>query len=389
MIGKLNPAFKNLTILVISPQPWGEMFISKQHYASELASMGNRVYFLNPPLRAGIFDRFNVSEVKKNLHVIDHNLIFPMFIRFHIRSMYNFFMGCHVRSLIGKLDLDFDLTWCFDSNLYSDLDWFRSNMSIYHPVDQITGKHQNRLVSSANLVLTVSDSIGKNIELFKKRAKFINHGLSETFAQVAKARLEKDLDNISSAPLNAGYVGNLLINSLDRCMFRQIVEKNKNIKFHLWGSYEKGQTNLSGSEDAGVHKFINFLKSSPNVVLNGVVPQTTLAEEILDMNIFFLCYDIKKDPNEGSNSHKIIEYLSTGKVIVSNYVSCHKNTSMLVMPGVTKSEELADLFRDVTENIIFYNHPNKQRKRIEFALQNTYRIHIEYIFKMLNGISII
>jgi hypothetical protein len=40
---------KNKTILVISPNNWGTMHISKHHYAIELARLGNSVYFLNPP----------------------------------------------------------------------------------------------------------------------------------------------------------------------------------------------------------------------------------------------------------------------------------------------------------------------------------------------------
>ncbi len=37
------------TILLISPESWGKSFVSKHHYAVELAKKGNIVYFLNPP----------------------------------------------------------------------------------------------------------------------------------------------------------------------------------------------------------------------------------------------------------------------------------------------------------------------------------------------------
>ena len=42
-------SLRNKTILIISPQAWGKMFLSKHHYAIELAKRGNAVYFLNPP----------------------------------------------------------------------------------------------------------------------------------------------------------------------------------------------------------------------------------------------------------------------------------------------------------------------------------------------------
>ena len=41
--------FENLNILLISPNYWGTMFVSKHWYAIELAKRGNNVYFLEPP----------------------------------------------------------------------------------------------------------------------------------------------------------------------------------------------------------------------------------------------------------------------------------------------------------------------------------------------------
>ena len=40
---------KGKTILILSPQSWGKMFVSKHHYAIGLAKKGAVVYFLNPP----------------------------------------------------------------------------------------------------------------------------------------------------------------------------------------------------------------------------------------------------------------------------------------------------------------------------------------------------
>ena len=35
--------------IVVSPQSWGKMFISKHHYAVELSKLGYEVFFVNPP----------------------------------------------------------------------------------------------------------------------------------------------------------------------------------------------------------------------------------------------------------------------------------------------------------------------------------------------------
>ncbi len=44
-----------------------------------------------------------------------------------------------------------------------------------------------------------------------------------------------------------------------------------------------------------------------------------------DLDGFFWCYDNDRDPNKGSNSHKIMEYLSTGKVVLSTLISTYTN----------------------------------------------------------------
>ena len=50
---------RNKKVLVLSPQSWGKMRISKHHYALKLAALGNEVCFVNPPL-----DRSHAADVK-------------------------------------------------------------------------------------------------------------------------------------------------------------------------------------------------------------------------------------------------------------------------------------------------------------------------------------
>jgi len=39
---------ENQTVLLIAPQPWNHIHLSKHHYAIELARRGNAVYYLDP-----------------------------------------------------------------------------------------------------------------------------------------------------------------------------------------------------------------------------------------------------------------------------------------------------------------------------------------------------
>ena len=51
------------TIIVSSNEPWGDVWLTKQHFANELAKLGASVYFLNPVSKWGIGDLFS-SQVE-------------------------------------------------------------------------------------------------------------------------------------------------------------------------------------------------------------------------------------------------------------------------------------------------------------------------------------
>ena len=48
------------------------------------------------------------------------------------------------------------------------------------------------------------------------------------------------------------------------------------------------------------------------------------------MDAFLICYDVLKDQSKGTNYHKVLEYVSTGKIIVANNISTYENEPALV-----------------------------------------------------------
>ena len=88
-------ALKNKTILILSPQSWGTMYVAKHHYAIELASRGNTVYFLNPPdnISWSIGTRRNRIKIKpgpvSTLFLISHKLYFPFLLKFHAKKVFH------------------------------------------------------------------------------------------------------------------------------------------------------------------------------------------------------------------------------------------------------------------------------------------------------------
>jgi hypothetical protein len=97
-----------------------------------------------------------------------------------------------------------------------------------------------------------------------------------------------------------------------------------------------------------------------------------------EMDGFLICYDIDRDQSKGTNYHKILEYISTGKVVISNNVSTYANQGDLVqMPQERNNEFLAKLAGDIVNNIEQYNTDNLKRKRIEFVLEHTYAKQVD------------
>jgi hypothetical protein len=81
----------------------------------------------------------------------------------------------------------------------------------------------------------------------------------------------------------------------------------------------------------------------------------------------------------------VLEYLSTGKVVVSNHLSFYQDKELLEMAPFGKNHELPKLVQHVAENLHYYNSLENQQARKQWALDHTYERHIqrieEYIYQ--------
>lgn len=375
------------TILVISPNEWGRMHVSKHHYALELARRGNTVYFLNPP-RAELEEPVEVAPHPEvpGLHLVTYRPFFPLWIRFRLRPVFDALMRLQVRRLLGALGVGFDVVWSFETNLYSDLTWFRGGLTIYHPVDQVRDAHERRPAESADVLFSVSDEILSSFAGMDVPRFFVNHGVADVFIQEGRRLLGEDLPPFP--PLRVGFVGNLLSNQLDREVFTRIVRENPAVEFHVWGPLRLEESNVAGVESPEVHEFVRFLESRANVVVRGVVPPGRLVREIPAMHAFLFCSDRRKDPYKGSNSHKILEYLSTGRVVVSSHLSAYeRHPGLMEMLHDDSNAGLPELFADSMRGIAELDRPELRRRRIEFALAHSYARQIGRIEERIGTLS--
>lgn len=374
-------------ILIISPQKWGIMHVAKHHYARCLAEEGNYVFFLEPP----IFGKPWSLEIKPldlvSIQIVTFSCPIPFFLRFKFRKVYDLLIHFYVKKILKTINLTFDIVWSFESNLYSNLAIFSGRRTIYHPVDELLYNYQIKPGQNVDLVLSVTKEILSKYDHLPIRKHHIHHGLGEDFARIAKKRIENQNFIPCKTPIKIGYIGNLLRSSIDYPILLEIIRKNEDTKFIFWGNYSGIGNNLGG-DYSEVKMYIEELLNIHNVELRGAIPPSELSTQIQEVDAFLICYNINKDLSNGTNYHKIMEYLSAGKIIISNNVTAfHDHPDFFAMTtSRNNNDELVSIFAEVKSKINKFNSQDLQIKRMQFALSNTYSNHIKQIISLLERV---
>lgn len=311
-----------MRILIISPQHWGVMRVTKHHYAIELAKLGHDVFFLEPTeanwkwtksgFKVMVSDVTGVKLLKQNINV-------PYNLKFHAKYVYDGFIKRHIRKL--ELELGpFDLVWSFDLTNAMPLKWFSNDSKkIFFAADWPLNGDALYAAEGAHLLVSVAQEILDQYPNYTQTRKIlIDHGVADCFIEEGKKPFIKTHNKI-----HIGMAGNFLRADIDRPVLLDIIHSHPEIQFECFGSYESLHSNLGGSHDDNTINFINELKISENVVLHGMVMPEILSKELRRMDAFLICYDVERDQSKGTNYHKVKEYLAFGRPIVSNYMSSY------------------------------------------------------------------
>ncbi len=373
---------KNKVIILISPESWGKIFLSKHNYALALARRGNKVYYLNPienNLKRGEI-QVRPSGIDPNLRIIRYEPFFPVKLKFHVRWLFEWLNRIQIRKILRKIGDPVDIVWDFTCSYhYQHLGEFGAALTIFHPVDRLSHDTAHK---KADIVFSVSEEILQQYTRTGVPKVLINHGLAEVYAQAAA---RTDFTRKTGRPLKIGYIGNLLIPSLDRQSLQAIVEKYPDIEFHFIGPYSSKDNNIDCPTDNETDRdFVSFLQNRKNVVLHGTMSAAEIAERMPEFDAFILCYKMTSN-YKTDNSHKILEYLSSGKVVISSMLTYYQDKDIIEMPD--GDESFPDLFRRAITDIEEYNNMNRSQRRIEFALNHTYERNIQEIERILHKLT--
>src|SRR4051812_43229433 len=103
--------FRNKTVLIVAQEDWGDMYVSKHHYAHELAKAGNTVYFMNGPdqvnkLRPGEV-RILASGIDQ-LFLVEHRFFYPYITKFKANWIHQLLVQVHIGHVLKKIGKNID-----------------------------------------------------------------------------------------------------------------------------------------------------------------------------------------------------------------------------------------------------------------------------------------
>jgi hypothetical protein len=353
-------------ILIISPEPWDGLFVSKHHYAITLTQLGCEVYFLNPPTAS--LKNITISNTNyNNLYKVDAPQVFKG-LRFFTKKIRNYLEKRWLEKFEVIIGKKFTTIWLFENSRCYDMDFAEDKLKIYHQVDSNQNFHIKEAASSADICFCVTDFIKRDLQVHAKKVFKISHGIN--LSNEKKPLSKDDIDKFKKDGIHATCIGNFDATDIHENIFYNLVKSFPNVNFHFVGNYSKKRS------------FYNRFKNQKNIIWWGRVDSTFIPSILERVDINLLAYRYEDYPEQTANSHKILEYLYSGKVIVATYTDEYKDKRYL-LEMVDSSNDYIQKFSQVINNIDFYNAIEKQQERILFAKNSSYEKRLELIINIL------
>lgn len=356
-------------ILLISPEPWDHIFVSKHHYAVHLAKLNNVVYFLNPPS-----GRFEVQTTQfPNVHSLQYEG-FPKGLRFYPAFLRRWYTKHVFEGLQKFVGVRFDIIWSFDNSVFYDLDALEKGiLKISHIVDSNQNFQTKTASSSADFCFCNTESIKRRLMAYSSKVYKIQHGLNIVLNP-------PPVDLPGGAKIKALYSGNLAIPFIDWKILYEVVSAYKEIDFIFLGP---NADEFSASINP-LHPFKEKVMKLDNVFKLGRVDSGCLISYLKCADILIMAYQEEYQKDQVSNSHKMMEYLYSGKVIVTTYTSEYEDISNL-MVMTKQNSEFKEIFSKVSMNLHQYNRVELCEARTRFAISNSYEKQIERIQNIITN----
>ena len=355
-------------ILLISPDPWSPYWVSKHHYAWQLAQEGHCVYFLDPPK-----DKNLIRQINPQLYLIQYRKRFKG-LKYLPRTLAMYFMRRELKHISRIARTTFDVVWSFDTSRFFHMEVFSSMaIKIAHLVDLTENFNRSALCKGADLCLGTSEAICRQMKKHHPLTFKISHAY-QTVQRGYKPQSKTLLPVRMQFKHSVGYVGNLDIPYLHWRLIRNCIKTYTDTSFFFIGPY--GKTSRSRDQ-------IYELQSAHNVFFLGARPSSAIPTYLSCFDVLLVAYQSGKYPQQLASPHKLLEYFASGKVIVSTWCNEYQDKRHL-LEMVEEDEDIIARLGEVLANLDEYNDADRVHARKAYAAEHTYAGQLKHIEGLVN-----
>lgn len=341
---------ENQNILILSNEPWGDIWYSKHNYANELAKK-NKVFFLNPPRAFSITRMFNTKieekTIQPNLIVIEYTNALPVsllnFWKLNdlliLKRLKNYFHRKHIKDI---------LFWTFDPIRLAFPEILSPKQIIVHAVDAYIFSYPSEpiLAKKADHIFCVSDKIVSQYKKHNANITVLPHAIpdNEFFTT----------NNAKNKTLTGVFIGKM-DSRIDMAFNLAIFKSFPAIQFKIVG--------LVNDE------FLNAFKQEglKNILLVPPIKSSEIKKQVSEADFCF----IFKKIYDGNNisSHKLLQYLAQGKPIFGTDFSDMSPELKAALYLSNNVEEIKQMLSGYLEK---GESESKREIRIDYAKQHTF-----------------
>ena len=362
---------ENQTILIISNEPWGDVWFSKQHYAYELSKLGHQVYFINPTSKWNWFNIFSCKVIYtatsyENITIVNYKNNFPQTIFKQIFTKINDFITCIKLNKNIVLNNPNLIWWKFDPYRFLSSFPFNKNKHIYHVVDPYNLLWQDKKQAIySDLIICVNE---KYIDYYKKISKkqniiLIPHGISSDEVVVDELVVGEVCKKYGNFVVLVGNIAQ----DVNLEILKHLADNNINVL-------------IIGGVDSKSKSWEELL-SKENIYFIGNVHAKKIKNYIAASQAGLIVYEFKDIINENSRTPlKTMNYLSQKKPIITS-----QKTTLVQFEnkGIFYAKDSEEFLQIVKKSINgkLYLDEIEIKKYLEI---HNYPILIEKIFNYLN-----
>lgn len=347
---------ENQNIIIISNEPWGEIWYSKQNYAYELSKLGNKVYFIDPPqpyqVKNLFHNPFTIKKYSDNLSIIQYQNRLPAS---KFNKLNNIWVTRDLENFLYSIGIQEYLLWTFDPIRLNDPRLFkRAKYKIFHCVDIYKFEYYPNLKTLLKYMDVMFSTAQSFIDDYKPYTnapmKIVPHGISNEEFVISDSELSQFDLNVKDYHL---YVG-VIDARIDYELLEKLLMDNPLEKFVFIGP-QKIPDNPYAKKIFIEKKYNNLVIAGPRhfKLLKVFIHYAKSCLALMDKNYF----------GNLVHHHKTLVYLTQGKPVFSVLCEAYKGLEDF-MYLYDSHDELLKMFKQF---INYGEDSNLSQKRIDYA----------------------